>query len=311
MKKWTVFGLVGGAMLALVLAGCPLPEAGGAGGGIGSLVLIFGPDAAGKSLLEPPISMAIRDYQVSGAGPHGRSFSRTTEATMLVTDNLAVGNWDITVEARNTDSEVIGAGSVGGVLVEHGETAQVSVTVTPLAGTGSLSLTVSWKPEDVNNPSVAGTLQILGTDTVVRYLTFTVDGNEADAAESGIAAGYYDLIVQLFDDGNFVAGDSRGVRILKDQTTAGTLPFEQVNILTGSVSVAVASDLKRPLGTWTDRRWAAAPATRSAARRRRASIAWRWPPTPATGAGPAPRASRSPGRSCKRVQRDSNPQPTA
>jgi len=160
-KLTTLF--VSACALLLVLAGCPVPSGPGVHGGTMSITI---GNAINKTLL-PPISMESASYTINGSGPHGASFSKSTTSGSLTVDGLAFGQWTVTVNALNASGTVIGSGSAS-AEVHTGQTATMAITVTPLAGQGSLSVGVSWRSQPrlrepssftVARPSVTGQLR--------------------------------------------------------------------------------------------------------------------------------------------------------
>ena len=176
-------------LLSALLAGCPNPVAPGGKGG--SLTVTIGNSINARTLL-PPIDMNAASYTVSGSGPNGQSFSQSTSGGSVTISNLAFGPWAVTVNALNAAGTVIGQGQ-GNATVNTGETTTVTIAVTPLAGIGSLNLTVNWTASQVQSPTIQASLTPLGPAN----LSFTIQGAQATYSGSSIPVGYQTLTLQL------------------------------------------------------------------------------------------------------------------
>jgi len=207
----------------------------------GDLLLIISP-AIGKQIQTPDFNIA--SYTMSGQGPAGASFLREgiTGSSVLI-ESLAVGSWQITVEALNASSEIIGAGS-SSVNIVAGKTTEVTIVVVPLTGTGELQLTVSWPSDLLFNWSVTGTLTPLGGTT--SDLVFTPGTDSATYQNAALDAGYYALTVVLREDGEAVWGAAEAVPILAGLITTGTFVLSASDIDPGNVVVTIIPDLQEP-----------------------------------------------------------------
>jgi len=178
-----------------------------------------------KSLL-PSLDMTPASYTIKGSGPAGASFTQKVTGTSATISNLVAGAWSIIVEAYNGDSTpmLIGSGT-GTVAVTAGKTESLEITVIPLSGDGSLSLTVSW-PSGVlsSGPSIEASLTPT-TGGSAQSLSFTIADNSASYSANSIAAGYYTLSLCLKDGGLVVGGKTDSVRIIAGQTTTGSYIF--------------------------------------------------------------------------------------
>ncbi len=226
------------AGLLALLAGCPLPlELSG------SLTISVADNISAKTLL-PPLSMDAHVFVITGAGPGGASFSRSTDGAEVTVQGLAFGDWTVTVEARNAADTVIGRG-VETATVHTGRTTTLSVSVTPLPGNGALSLEVTWVDAQVEVPSIAASLTAAdGTQT---ELGFRVGSGEATLDSFAASAGYYTLALQLLDYGINVMGAVEVVRIVQDQTTSGTYEFTNINPPGGTLIVNIDPALADPI----------------------------------------------------------------
>jgi hypothetical protein len=222
-----------------LLAGCTPP---GAAGQTGAIQLSLGM-AAGRTLL-PSIDMTPASYAVSGTGPSGATFTVTTAQSSVTVPGLAFGQWTVSVSASNAAGTQIALGS-GTVSVATGQQSSLAVTVTPLSGNGTLSLTATWIGARVGLPTVSA--QLLPMTGSAIPLSFTVGSGSATAASATVPAGYYTLTLQLLDNGVNVYGAVDVVRIVKGQTTSGTYDFSASNQVGGSIAVAITPVMSNPL----------------------------------------------------------------
>jgi hypothetical protein len=181
----------------------------------------------GKSLL-PSLDMTPASYMIKGSGPAGASFSQAVRGASATISNLVAGAWSITVEAYNGDASptLIGSGT-GTVAVTAGKTESLEITVIPLSGDGTLSLTVSWPSGVLSSPSIEASLTPT-TGGSAQSLSFTIADNSASYS-SDFIAGYYTLSLCLKDGGVVVGGKTDSVRIIAGQTTTGSYTFSSVN----------------------------------------------------------------------------------
>lgn len=199
---------------------------------------------AHKSIL-PDIDMEPAVYNISGTGPAGETFNISTEDETAEIENLMFGEWDVSVQAENIDGTVIAQGDAA-TIVNAGETSSLFIIITPLDGTGSLNLTLQWNGSETRNPSIAARLiPVSGTPI---DLSFAIAGSgNAVYSGTGIPAGYYTLTLQLIDNGALTMGAVEVVRVVKDETTSGSLKFDEINPASGNILVNIVPDLKDPL----------------------------------------------------------------
>ena len=228
--------------LVTALTGCNLGEMLNPNSDSGSLTVSIN-EAVSKTLL-PAISMDPASYLVEGSGPDGAVFSETINGTSLLVENLAFGEWSVTVTAYNAGSIAIGSGT-GSATVQSNQTATAAITVTPFAGFGSLDLSLDWNDGEVNMPSIDS--QLIPTSGTPLDLGFTIDGSSATSSTADIPAGYHTLTLQLLDNGSVVMGAVEVVRIVTGQTTEGSFVFDDINVQTGSLQVNITPVMNDPL----------------------------------------------------------------
>lgn len=253
--------LVLASVVALVaITGCQNPINPGQGG----TLTVSMNDAVSRSIL-PGISMNPASYDLTGTGPNGASFSQTVSSGSSATmTGLAFGEWTVTATAKNSDGTAIGQGS-GTVTVLSNASVSLSITVRPYDGFGTLSLTVSWPAAQVQTAQIQSILTPASGSA--RDLSFAVNGSAGTASytASDVATGYHTLILKLLDNGHLAIGAVEVVRIVKDQTTSGTLAFANVNQATGTLEVNLTPEMGDPLEVSISGSAATKPANQSLA----------------------------------------------
>ncbi len=223
------------------LGACQLADTGASDEGGSLAVSLSG--ATARTLL-PSIDMNLASYDLSGTGPDGRTFSQSTTGASVVVSGLAFGDWIVTVSGKNAGGIIVGRGT-GTATVHTGQQATIAITVTPLAGSGTISLGVTWVAVDVPTPSVSAEL-LPGAGAPIP-LAFTVGSGTATFISSGIPAGYYTLSLRLLDNSVLVMGAVEVVRIAAGQTTSGSFDFTRVNLGTGSIAIAISPVASDPI----------------------------------------------------------------
>ena len=186
-------------------------------------------------------------YTVSGTGPNGATFTKSTSGTSVTASSLALGSWTVTVNAYNSDSPtptLIGSGSAT-AQVASAATTTLSISVIPLTGTGTLYLQANWTSGLVQTPSISASLTPASGSAV--SLPFAIVGNQGSSSTSGLASGYGTLSLNLLDNGNSVMGAIEVVRIVAGQTTSGNFAFANTNQPGGSIQVTVSQNMATPL----------------------------------------------------------------
>ena len=194
--------------------------------------------------LAPTTDMNPASYAITGTGPSSATFSAATTGAVVTKNSLAIGAWTVVVNATNAAGVLIGTGT-SSAQVNTGATTSVAVTVSPVSGTGTLSLAISWPASQVSTPSISASLApALGAS---QALAFTISGAGASYLNAAVPTGYYTLTLTLLDNGIAVAGSADVVRIVAGQTTSGTYAITNVNSPGGSVAVTINPNLQNPL----------------------------------------------------------------
>ena len=234
----TAASLLFGALL--VVTSCQPP--GGADPLGGSLTISIGQNMS-RSLV-PVIDMAIASYAITGVGPGGGTFSQSTSGAAVSIGGLAFGQWTVTVNGKNAAGTVIGRGS-GSVTVDTGKQSNLTVTVAPLSGNGTINLSVSWTASNVQSPSISA--QLLSSSGSQIPLAFTLGTGSASCQNTNIPSGYYTLSIQLFDNGVLIMGAVEVARIVSTQTTTGAFDFTQASAGTGGIAFGITPVISDPL----------------------------------------------------------------
>lgn len=200
-------------------------------------------NGSARTLL-PAIDMTIASYQVKGTGPNGATFTQdTTQPTDEIT-GLVAGVWNVTVAALNKDGQNIGAGS-SSVTLTTTAAASLAITVTPIQGAGTISLTTTWPAAEVSVPSI--TASLLPTAGSAIPLTYTLGSGTASVSDATISNGYYTLSQSLYDNGVLVMGSVEVVRIVAGQTTSGTYDYSNLNMVDPTLNVSITPVMNNPL----------------------------------------------------------------
>jgi len=240
MKKF--FVMLSVVILTTFFIGC-FSNAPDKTGTTGSIVINFSQDIA--MLLAPGTDMQVAGYDILGTGPNGASFSKTITGGTGEIQNLVFGSWNIDVMAKNAAGTVIYQGQ-GSTTVHAGQTSNLTVTVRPVSGTGSLNLTVNWNAGDTENPSVVA--QLLPSSGAPINLTFQVtNGNQATCVTNAVPTGYYTLNLKLLDSGLLTFGAVEVVRIVNNATTTGVYNFTEINKQNGNIIVNIIQQMNNPI----------------------------------------------------------------
>lgn len=235
-----MYGLLASSLAFIVSCASPVGDQSDLTG----LSITIGNEVNARTLV-PAINMETALYAVIGTGPTSAAeFTATTTGGTVTKTGLALGNWTIVVNATNAAGIIIGTGS-GTALVSNGATTAVSISVTPVVGTGNLALTITWPDGQVSSPSISATLTpALGSSQAI---PFAISGTSASYANPALANGYYTFAFTLYDSGITVAGGVDIVRIVAGQATDGTFAFSNVNTPGGTIQVTVTDNLLNPL----------------------------------------------------------------
>lgn len=237
-------------LLCLVIIGCSIQNDPGNGGeqvkNIGNISIIVEEDLS-RTLL-PVLSMDVASFDIYGTGPNGASFEKLdidVSITNVMIESLKFGVWRIVIKGKNDTGVIIGSGE-GTVTVVTNQTVSVTISVNPLDGVGALDVTVNWKQQDTQNPTILS--QLIPSVGTPKDLSFTIaGGNQGKCLKDGIETGYHTLTLQLKDNDFLCYGTAEVVRIVKGETTYGVFNFENINIGMGTIDINIDINMEDPI----------------------------------------------------------------
>lgn len=226
----------------------------------GNLAIELNPANRGINWV-PEIDMDIASYTITGTGPGENDNFSVTGFTggVFEKDNLAVGEWEIVIDGYNTDDEKIATASIGAVIRKSQETS-VTAAIKPLAGTGSLDVSVSWSDSQgkLADPQVFVVIKDESGNEIAEYtdpvqLTLGDDGISAAGVISDLPAGWFEVNIGLFEgipesEAEAVWQSVYTLRIVKDEVTNGNvvIPEEEINFGEGSLSLSIEEEMENP-----------------------------------------------------------------
>ena len=240
--------LTGILIIALSFAGC---GSGNSPGDTpddfkGSLVLNISPNLDQHRTIAPDLEMSVASYVITGTGPNSDNFSVSITTGSATLNSLTPGAWAISVNALNSSGTVIASGDTT-VTIETDQTSNASITVRPIDGNGTLTLSLSWPLDAVTDPSITATLT--PQDGTATDITFSMADNTASYSNSSLPDGYYTLIVNILDGSDTVWTMVEAVRIITEQTTSGSynLTADDFIVAQGTLDLQIDQDLQNPL----------------------------------------------------------------
>ncbi|MCK4796432.1 MAG: hypothetical protein KAT05_03570, partial [Spirochaetes bacterium] len=235
----------------IIISNCGLNYLGNSGGESSEtiLVLSFNSYSVPNKTIIPDVTMDVVNYNVSGATTTGDNFNETVGIDgVLVLNDLAVGTWVIDVDAQN-DADVIIADGNTSVEIQAGQIINKTVTVTPLDGPGTLSLTVDWTDaSQFDSATVTGSLTPAGGSAVP--ITFNPSGVKAAAHTSSQNKGYY-LLSTHVEEGSETWNFVDTVRIIYNETTSATIDVPDIENQ-GGLDLSIDNDLQNPIDITLD-----------------------------------------------------------
>lgn len=231
----------------------PLWESGESGesdrDGTGATATIHVGGVSGSSII-PDVDSLVDTYHVILSRSGYGDLSGTGSATVEIVD-VALGVWDVSVEAVDADGAVVGIGS-GTVDVTSGG-GSATITVTPTAaGSGSLNITIDWSAAPgaisaVQHATLTPAGQSPGPSI---HSAFSVSASSASYTNGSALSGQYTLVVRLEDgSGDHVATVVEAIHVYDNVETAGTINLTSGDIAQPPTAPAIQSASESPAGS--------------------------------------------------------------
>jgi hypothetical protein len=231
------------SVAALAMSSCLPPTMGSTGSegedrvpGTGALLVSF--EHLLSSSPDPTIDMTPASYVITGRGPKGSDFVRSTGDASAEIQGLPAGVWDLTVEADNAGGDTVGNGTTQVTLASRSFTA-AAVKVKPVTGYGTLLVTVRWPAAQVTSPSIDG--QLVPEAGTPKPLTFALESGTASGTAARIPAGTHALTLRILDGSAVVGAAIEVVQLRKNATTTLELTFNEINPTAPNVQTNIAA----------------------------------------------------------------------
>jgi hypothetical protein len=243
MKKTVLFLLI--LLLALSLfTGCE-----DQGLQKGNLILSLACDRfsqAERNLAPADEKLQIASYHITGTGPQAGTIDLEATNSSVTLGNLAIGKWNLSAEALNSNGDILAKGSVSTLLSKA--TASAVITLDQLSGEGSLSVGFMWDIEQVADDVH---LDIVLTDqggnpVAIEDASTDKTNGTAVLSVASLPAGSYRLQAKLYSQGLVVCGVAEAIRIIENTETEGALILT-IGDLSTSFSVTIVNDTMMPL----------------------------------------------------------------
>ena len=189
---------------------------------------------------EPEIEFA--SYKIHGhhTSIENQSVEKTFTDKSIRIDNLAVGDWEFTVEGFNTEGKLIAKSDVHTVTIKINGIAKERYSLDWITGTGTLSLKMEVQTSKVSE--IICQLNKVGQDET---LTLTMPRSDARytsgvySYEKGfdVPTGFYDAVITMKDDKGEQIGRSlhQSVHIYNDITSGYEFSWERLSALLPAV----------------------------------------------------------------------------
>lgn len=219
----------------------------------GSLTITIGNKIAARTIAPSSASTTVTSYSITGTGPDSDTLpgqpivvTAPTGSGSTTISSLPTGTWQINVTAYNANGDIIGTASQS-VQVTIGQNS-MTIPVGPVAGTGTLSVTVNLTGVTLASPSIHATLTPLSGQTTNTSLTaFSLSGSTLTSA-STLENGYYILTTTLFDGTSQQAPpETELVWIVTSETSSQTYTYSAASPGYGTLNLTLT-----PLATPAD-----------------------------------------------------------
>ncbi len=251
LNKYLNLRIAGTLAIAVSLVSCPVHP----NNGIGSLSLVVEDAEAGAKTIAPPVDMVSSSYDIYLTGPGDPVSVTGHTGTSIQFPALEAGLWTIEVLARNGAGTAILEGSAD-VTVDPSSNASATVTLAPVAGPGSLEISVSWPAGMVSSPAVTGTIGRMGGTMTPISLAVSGDGHSATNAISSIDSGYHVLNLEIRGGATALCRIMESVRIVSGAATTASFALKASDIngippAPSSLTVSMVSTASLNVG-WQD-----------------------------------------------------------
>ena len=209
------------------------------------LVLNFNSSTVSNKTILPDVTMDVDFYDVIGTTT-GSSFSETVDKDgVLALEALKVGIWVIHVNAKNDAGVIIADADISLDIIANKITNE-TVTVTPLDGTGTLSLTINWEnATQFGNTAIATGILTSASGNAVP-ISFDPSGDAGATHISIWNKGYYFLAVHV-EEGIETWDFVETVRIIYNETTSACLEVADI-YYEGGLHIDIEDGLQNPFG---------------------------------------------------------------
>jgi hypothetical protein len=197
--------------------------------------------------LLPDVDMTLAHFDFHGDGPSGQSFDVSDDQLPVPMHGLIIGNWTVTVNARNTSNIIVAQGSAT-TTIQTGNAKTIHVPIRPIGGHGTIDMTVLWNDGDVDVPSIEA--QLIHPSGSFIDLDFTISQTEPGRAiyyNENTPTGYYTIVIKLCDSDYLVAGAVEVVRVVANQITSGLFEFYDINQPDGDIVIQIEPDMDEPI----------------------------------------------------------------
>ncbi|MBQ5365566.1 MAG: hypothetical protein IIU49_05815, partial [Spirochaetales bacterium] len=136
-------------VLTAVLASCSENP------GTTTMKLILSTDAESTSRTLVPADSSLMDvtkYTITGTGPNGKTFTKSTDSSSVSIEGLVIGPWTVRAKGLNREGTELVSGSATFNLTASA--AAQTIVLNSLVGTGTFSLVLDWSLCDVLSPTL-------------------------------------------------------------------------------------------------------------------------------------------------------------
>jgi len=189
------------------------------------LILSTDVESGSRTLLPSDSTLLdVTKYTITGSGPNGKTFTKSTDSSSVSIEGLVIGQWTVNVKGLNREGTELVSGSATFNLTAS--SGPQTVVLNTLVGTGTFSFVLDWSLCEVLNPKMEVYLTgpDMDSEEVPLFVEMNAGARRATVSET-LAAGSYKVRAILKDGGQQVAGLVEAVRISNGTSTSGTHTF--------------------------------------------------------------------------------------